>query len=95
MNTNLTIFLVAFFASMIVLTTFKIVHGEHINALLDEDEAIICLKNTNENSQYFGTESCKYIDILDLLTEKQERQLYKEYGENYDIDTFPFGVATK
>ena len=71
------------------------VHGEHINALLAEDQAIICLLNTNEESKYFGTESCKYVDILDLLTEKQESKLNDLFGENYDIDTFPFGVATK
>lgn len=73
----------------------KLAYGEHINALLDEDEAIICIKNTNEYNENFGTESCKYVDILDLLTEKQEKKLYDLFGENYDIDTFPFGVISK
>lgn len=72
----------------------KLVYGEHINALIEEDEAIICLKNTNEDSRYFNTESCKVIKILDLLTDKQEQNLSKQFGANFDIDTFPFGVAT-
>jgi len=89
------IFIFSSLALAIGLIGENIVYGEHINALIDEDEAIVCLKNTNENSEYFGTESCKVIDWLDLLNETQQAQLNESFGQNYDNDTFPFGVSTQ
>lgn len=55
---------------------------------LDEDEALICIKNTNEQSESFKEEVCKVVQDLDLFGQEYRNKLYTEFGENYDIDTF-------
>lgn len=83
MNFYILLFLTAFFASMIVLTTMQIVNG------IDEDQSWVCKHEMHfdgDEDNKDKTLVCTIMDDGDLFTYDQNEKLY--YQLQNDIDTF-------